>query len=220
MAKAQSFPGWTEYFRDISGWLLNFGFSPDGLPAKLDSLDGCYPFVYSPVFLYDPVTFRPRWAKFYAVARKQYDFQFKLCDEKDAYVYSVSTIEFSSDDESLWVGVKDASPVYGRSLLVNARTGEIVGPNPGGFKAIDAFELLRYKDEFLRKNPCPLLRGADKARYESLIDLTDKHQLAAKTKAGRCYLDRLKRYEHDVIRHFLGEPTEPLEPQLYSPKFK
>lgn len=207
--KAQYLSGWTDYHRDITRWLVNFGFTPDGLPEKLD---GCYPFVHDPVFLYDPVKLKPRWTKLYAVARKGYDGAFRSCEEREAYVYSYATIESTHDEEAVWVGVNDATPVNGRSLLVDARTGEIVGPNPGGFKAIDAFELLRYKDAFLRKNPCPLLSGSDKARYESLFYLADKHKLAAKTKAGRCYLDRLKRYEHDVIRHFLGEPTESLEP--------
>lgn len=210
--KAQSLLGWTDYFRDITRWLQNFGFTPYGQPEKLDLT--CHPLAWQPVYLYDPVTLKPRWTKLYAVARKQYDFQFKLCDEKEAYVYSDATIGISLDDETVLIDVKDAIPVYGRTLLVDARTGEIVGPNPGGFKVIDAFELLRFKDEFLRKNPCPLLSTSDKARYPLRQDQ------ATKTLAGQCYLDRLKRYEHSVIHHFLGEPTEPLEPQLHSPKSK
>lgn len=211
LAKARHLPGWVDYFRDITGWLENFGFTPEGQPVRLE---GCHPFVYTPVFLYDPVTFKPRWTKFYAVARKQYDGTFRGCVEHEAYVYSWAEIEISYDDETVSVSVNDASPVNSRTLLVDARTGEIVGPNPGGFKAIDAFELLRYKDEFLRKNPCPLLSTSDKARYPLRQDQ------ATKTLAEQCYLDRLKRYEHSVIHHFLGKPTEPLEPQLHSPKSK
>lgn len=197
-------PGWIDYYRDITRWLENFGFTPDGLPETLDLT--CVPLVWAPVFLYAPGEYRPRWTKLYAVARKQYDVQFRLCEQKEAYVYSYAKFRLQLDDETALVDVDDASPEYARTLLVDARTGEIVGPNPGGFKAIDAYALLRFKDEFLRKNPCPLLSAFDKARYTSLEDQM------AKTKAGRCYRDRLKRYERSVIHHFLGQPTESLEP--------
>ena len=202
-AAVRNLPGWTDYFRDLSGWIENFGFNPDGQPEKLDFY--CVPLTSKPVFLYDRVTLKPRWTKFYAVARKGYDGAFRGCPERDAYVYSSAELGMSYGDGMVEVGVNDGTPVYGRDLQVDERTGDIVGPNPGGFKAIDAIELLRFKDEFLRKNPCPLLTAADKARYPT------RPAQGIHTQAGRCYLDRLKRYEHDVVRHFLGEPTELLQ---------
>lgn len=199
----RNLPGRLDYFRDINRWLENFGFNPDGKPQKLGN--SCEPFTRTPAFVYDSANYKPRWTKFYAVARKGYDGSFRGCPDRDTYVYYDAELGISYGDGTVGVNVNDASPVNDRNLLVSEKTGEIVGPNPGGFKAIDAIELLRYKDEFLRKNPCPLLTEDDKARYPT------RPAQGIHTQAGRCYLDRLKRYQHDVVRHFLGEPTEPLE---------
>ncbi len=199
----RNLPGRLEYSRDISRWLNDFGFNPDGQPERLNAY--CVPLTFGEVFIHDPVTHKLRWTKFYAVARKEYDGAFRGCPEREEYVYSFAELGMSYGDGTVAVSVKDASPVNDRNLLVDEKTGEIVGPNPGGFKAIDAIELLRYKDEFLRKNTCPLLTASDKARYPT------RPAQGIHTQAGRCYLDRLNRYEHDVIRHFFGEPTEPLE---------
>jgi hypothetical protein len=196
-------PLWIDYFRDISRWVEDFGFDPDGQPYKLGSY--CEPFTLAPVFLYDRTTHRPRWTKFYAVARKGYDGYFRGCPEREAHVYYRAELGRSYGDGIVEVSVNDGTPIYGRVLQVDEKTGEIVGPNPGGFKAIDAIELLRFKDEFLRKNPCPLLTAADKARHPI------RPAQSLHTKAGQCFLDRQNRYERDVVRHFLGEPTEPLE---------
>jgi hypothetical protein len=196
-------PLWIDYFRDINRWLENFGFDPDGQPYKLGSY--CEPFTLAPVFLYDRTTRRPRWTKFYAVARKGYDGSFRGCPEREVYVYDRAELGMSYGDGTVEVSVNDGSPVNFRNLLANEKTGEIVGPNPGGFKAVDAIELLRFKDEFLRKNPCPMLTAADKAKYPT------RSAQGLHTKAGQCFLDRLKRYDRDVVRHFLGEATESLQ---------
>ncbi len=201
--KAQYLPGWVDYSRDISHWLQAFGFDPDGQPYKLGNY--CEPFTRRPAFLFDPVTHQPRWTKFYAVARKGYDGSFRGCPAREVYVYYDAELGMSYGEGLVDVGVNDGTPVYGRDLQVDEQTGEIVGPNHGGFKAIDAIELLRFKDEFLRKNPCPLLTAADRARYPT------RPAQGIHTQAGRSFLDRLKRYEHDVVRHFLGEPSEPLQ---------
>ena len=111
----------------------------------------------------------------------------------------------SYGDGTVEVSVNDGSPVNFRNLLLDEKTGEFVGSNSGGFKAIDAIELLRFKDAFLRKNPCPLLTAADKTKYPT------RPAQGLHTKTGQCFLDRLMRYNRDVVRHFLGEPTEPLE---------
>ena len=200
--KTQYLSGWVEYHRELGKKLENFGVDPDNLPFRLNG--ECSPFVYSPVYLFDPVTLKPRWTKFYAVARKGYDRSFMSCDRDKWNVYSYAYIGSSLDAESVLIKLDDAKATV-RFLRVSALTGEIMGRNSGGIKVIDAADVLRFKDEFLRRNPCPIHTEAEKKQL-----LGTKLGRFTKTSAGRCFIERHERYEESAIRHFLGEPTEEL----------
>jgi hypothetical protein len=200
--KQQSTPAWkdlhtklyssADYDRFGDQWVHEFAGSPEAT--------SCMPFATMPTFVIDPQTQKPKWIKYFAVARPGRDNNFKQCPRETWSINSNATVGSSIDSKSVLVAADDANTSTAL-LRVSVETGDILAPLTTDHKAIDFEDVERFKGAFLHVNKCPAFTASEMARK-------DRYKT---TSAGRCMIQRRIRYEESVMRHFLGEPKPRLE---------
>ncbi len=194
--KQKNLPGWQIYYRWIYDIPDQFGDQLLHEFAGSPEASDCVPFTNMPTFIIDPQTQKPRWVKYFAVARKGWDSRHKECGRETWNINSNATVGGSPDSKSVLVSADDTGS-QSRYLRVSVETGEILDPTPSGFRAIDFEDVERFKATFLRTNICPSFTPAELVREDRYL----------KTSAGRCMIQRRIRYEEGILRHFFGEPT-------------
>lgn len=198
----QNDPSWEAYNNKLSREAERFGVEKGMGLDQRGGLGDCSPFISPATFLLDRKTHKPRWTKYYAVARQGRDEAYRHC-ERDAWlVHASADIGSTLDSKTVLVQAHDSNGSL-INLQVSADTGAIVGPLPTDFTAVDATDVAQFKAEFLQKNSCPVFTKKD-------LGIENRY---ATTATGHCLVERRKRYEENVVRHFLGEPKPkpPLE---------
>ena len=156
---------------------------------------GCVPFANPATFFIDPKTNKPRWIKYFAVARQGWDNTYLECGRETWNMHSSATVGSRLDSTSVLVLADDADGLS-HLLRVSIETGEILHPLPSDFLVVDAADVERFKTFFLQRNICPAFTP-DELRREDRLKATA---------TGRCIDQRRRLYEESVMRHFMGAP--------------
>ena len=193
-------PAWGEYYNKLIDLSERFGdqllHEFAGYPEATD----CVPFAGMPSFVIDPTTQKPKWIKYFAVARRGWDSNFKYCSRETWNINAYAAVGSSLDSKSVLVAADDTGGSIAL-LRVSIETGNILEPRSTNHKAIDFEDVERFKTTFLQLNKCPAFTAQELARK-------DRYKA---TSAGRCMIQRRIRYEEGIMRHFMGKPSPPLE---------
>lgn len=200
--KQKSTPAWGAYYHSLYKSRVYDRFGDQlvhefaGSPEATD----CVPFTNMPTFVIDPKTQKPKWTKYFAVARQGWDPSHRECGRETWNINASADVGSSLDSKSVLVTADDTGSAIAY-LRVSIETGEILEPIPSDHKAIDFEDVERFKAAFLHVNQCPAFTSEELARK-------DRYQ---KTSTGRCMIQRRIRYEESIMRHFMGEPKPPLQ---------
>jgi hypothetical protein len=188
-------PRWDAYNTKLSREAERFGAEKGMGLDQRGGLGDCSPFIAPATFLLDPKTRKPRWTKYYAVARQGRDEAYRHCERSTWLIHASADVGSTIDAKSVLLQARDSNGAL-QNLRVSVDTGDILGTEPTDFKAIQASDVAQFKAAFLQKHSC-------QAFTKQELGNDDRY---TSTATGRCLVERRKRYEESVVSHFLGEP--------------